>query len=161
MKCFPLHIDARPGSSRQTCRCTGTSLNSSDVLGGEPNWSMLIIETLAVLQKPGFLSGDEAFQVMHHMSHITCCCVQTSCMPGGTCGAHSAEVRQDLPFLSHPAGVPCLCHCLLVVCIHPPLHTSGRGAAARRVLTGTLRTHVLRSSWWEPLIRSACCRPRL
>ena len=84
---------------------------------------MLIIETLAVLQTPGFLSGDEAFKVMRHMSHITCCCMQTSCTPGSTCDAHSAEVPQGLLFLSHPAGVPCLCHCLLVVCIYPPLHT--------------------------------------
>lgn len=43
---------------------TGTSLKSSDILGGEPNWSALIIETLTVLQKPGFLSGSETVKVM-------------------------------------------------------------------------------------------------
>ncbi|CAK0738229.1 hypothetical protein CVIRNUC_001012 [Coccomyxa viridis] len=38
----------------------GTNLQSADVLVSKPNWSTLITETLAVLQKPGFLDQDEA-----------------------------------------------------------------------------------------------------
>ena len=43
--------------------CEGTNLQSADVLVSKPNWSTLITETLAVLQKPGFLDQDEAVKV--------------------------------------------------------------------------------------------------
>jgi hypothetical protein len=77
---------------RTRTQYTGSNLKSSDVLGGEPNWSMLIIETLAVLQKPGFLSGDDAFKVMHHISNRTCFSVPSvASMPAG---GHSLWAQQ-------------------------------------------------------------------
>ena len=50
-------------SQQEIVSYAGTNLQSADVLVSKPNWSTLITETLAVLQKPGFLDQDEAVKV--------------------------------------------------------------------------------------------------
>lgn len=125
---------------------------------------MLIIETLAVLQKPGFLSADEESKVMHHISNVTCCL----CKPFACPGFHvvGTALKSDKTSPSSHILLACCAHMSLLSpagCVHPPAsaHFRQRRCCKMYVITGTLCTHVLRSSWWEPRICSACCRPRL
>lgn len=53
--------------------CAGTNLRVTDIITPKPDWSTLITETLAVLQKPGFLTEDESAKVLSNLPCIQDC----------------------------------------------------------------------------------------
>ena len=152
LKAWPFHIRAIWGSSHRIFPYTGTSLKSSDILGGDPNWSALIIETLAVLQKPGFLSGSEAVKVIHRPIILTLHAAPASLACAGVYVVGTVLSHTGPPFLllKHILNVS------IITCDRLLLHSPEPDAAAA---TGVQCICSCQSALVMPST-IACCRPR-